>query len=279
MKRKDLIKYIKEEIINELTPAEQNAKNIKRANATKDITNLTKKLSIEKDPKHKQEVQADLVVAKEKLAAANSMTEIYLDEMANIVSKIKVQDAAKFALAKEVYSSGRTGALLDALSTAGEEGMTQKELGAALGLKNDSELNAIITNLRMAGVLTPKRDKLVKLEKGAKEEEPEIEEPETDGDDWESSESEDDWENEPEEEETSEEEPEEEETPEEEPVATTKASDDLGKWVDELAKLNAKKDDLVKKLKAKEITMDQYKEMIGNIPTQIKALQAKIDRI
>jgi hypothetical protein len=279
MKRKDLIKYIKEEIINELTPAEQNAKNIKRANATKDITNLTKKLSIEKDPKHKQEVQADLVVAKEKLAAANSMTEIYLDEMANIVSKIKVQDAAKFALAKEVYSSGRTGALLDALSTAGEEGMTQKELGAALGLKNDSELNAIITNLRMAGVLTPKRDKLVKPEKGAKEEEPEIEEPETDGDDWESSESEDDWENEPEEEETSEEEPEEEETPEEEPVATTKASDDLGKWVDELAKLNAKKDDLVKKLKAKEITMDQYKEMIGNIPTQIKALQAKIDRI
>jgi len=279
MKRKDLTAYIREEIINELTPAEQNAKNIKRANATKDITNLTKKLSIEKDPKHKQEVQADLVVAKEKLAAANSMTEIYLDEMANIASIVKIQDANKFALAKEIYTGGRTAAILSALEEVGDEGITPQALAEKIGAKASNEINLILNNLRAAGVISGKRDKLVKPEKGAKEEEPEIKEPETDGDDWESSESEDDWENEPEEEETSEEEPEEEETPEEEPVATTKASDDLGKWVDELAKLNAKKDDLVKKLKAKEITMDQYKEMIGNIPTQIKALQAKIDRI
>ena len=157
MKRKDLIKYIKEEIVGALSETTY---------AGKDSVP-----KIQKDPKFNT-LKAD--------AKTNAISDlksggyVELEEMANIVSKIKVQDAAKFALAKEVYSSGRTGALLDALSTAGEEGMTQKELGAALGLKNDSELNAIITNLRMAGVLTPKREKAVKPEKSAPEAEPEL---------------------------------------------------------------------------------------------------------
>jgi len=276
MKRKDLINYIKEEIVEVLSEdtiqytddrGEDNIANITPTSpeGVQSIDTLKKNQKIKK------------VINTTKNVKLKEMANVA--EMANIASIVKIQDANKFALAKEIYTGGRTAAILSALEEVGDEGITPQALAEKIGAKASNEINLILNNLRAAGVISGKRDKLVKPEKGAKEEEPEIEEPETDGDDWESSESEDDWENEPEEEETSEEEPEEEETPEEEPVATTKASDDLGKWVDELAKLNAKKDDLVKKLKAKEITMDQYKEMIGNIPTQIKALQAKIDRI
>jgi hypothetical protein len=161
MKRKDLIKYIKEEIVGALSE-----ESVAWSSSTKSQakTHIDKsKLSSDAKKQAKDEIDQN---------ASGLISNVA--EMANIVSKIKVQDAAKFALAKEVYSSGRTGALLDALSTAGEEGMTQKELGAALGLKNDSELNAIITNLRMAGVLTPKREKAVKPEKVTPEVEPEL---------------------------------------------------------------------------------------------------------
>jgi len=157
MKRKDLYNYIKEEIVEALSETTYAGKGA-----------IDK---IQKDPNFNT-LKSD--AKKNALADLNTGGDVELEEMANIVSKIKVQDPAKFALAKEVYSSGRTGALLDALSTAGEEGMTQKELGTALGLKNDSELNAVITNLRMAGVLTPKREKTAKPEKTSPEVEPEL---------------------------------------------------------------------------------------------------------
>lgn len=262
MKRKELKAYIREEIINELSPAEQNAKTIKKANATKDITDLTKKLSIEKDPKHKQEIQADLAVAKEKLATANNMTEADLDE-GRKAGAYKIGDAEKLATAKEIYTTGLYADILGAFEEAGEDGLTKKQLGEKLG-ESESSLTDILLNFKAAGILTG--GKLAAAVKGD-EEEAEVEEPETETPETED-EPTDDWENEPAEE----------ETPEEEPEITTKASDELGKYAEALAKLTAKKDDLVKKLKAKEITMDQYKEMISNIPQQIKALQAKIDR-
>jgi hypothetical protein len=254
MKRKDLYNYIKEEIIEALTEAGEK---------TAMVTTQSGKTSA---VDYKTSDELNRIKDNTDIKSIETGTGQKIKEMANIVSMIKIQDPAKFALAKEVYTSGRTGALLDALSTAGEEGMTQKELGAALGLKNDSELNSIINNLRIAGVLSPKREKIVKPEKPTPEVEPELptltpdEEPEEEPVDTYYKD-------------------EEEETPEEEPtITTTKATDNLSKWIDALAKLNAKKDELVKKLKAKEITMDQYKEMIGNIPTQIKALQSKIDK-
>jgi len=161
MKRKDLYNYIKEEIVGALSE-----ESVAWASDTKSKAKIQidkSKLSGDAKKQAKDEIDQN---------ASGLISNV--SEMANIVSKIKIQDPAKFALAKEVYSSGRTGALLDALSTAGEEGMTQKELGTALGLKNDSELNAVITNLRMAGVLTPKREKTAKPEKTSSEVEPEL---------------------------------------------------------------------------------------------------------
>lgn len=180
MKRKDLYNYIKEEIVGALTEVDLDKTSgsvvMKKGANPSDIKKLT-----------------------------SQGIDVELKELANVVSIIKIQDPAKFALAKEIYTSGRTGALLTALEAAGDEGMTQKALGAALGLKNDSELNPIISNLRTAGVLTPKREKAVKPEKTEPETEPELptlspeEEPEEEPiDTWEK--------------------PEEEETPEEEPT-------------------------------------------------------------
>ena len=157
MKRKDLYNYIKEEIVGALSETT--------------FVGKAAKQTIQQDPKWSA-LKSD--AKKNALADLDKGGDVELEEMANIVSKIKIQDPAKFSLAKEVYSSGRTGALLSALETAGEEGMTQKELGTALNLKNDSELNAVITNLRIAGVLTPKREKTVKPEKVAPEVEPEL---------------------------------------------------------------------------------------------------------
>jgi hypothetical protein len=157
MKRKDLYNYIKEEIVEALSETTY---------AGKDAVQ-----KIQKDPNFNS-LKPDAKI--NTISDLKAGGDVELEEMANIGSKIKIQDPAKFALAKEIYSSGRTGALLDALETAGEEGMTQKELGVALGLKNDSELNSVITNLRMAGVLTQKREKSIKPEKSSSETEPEL---------------------------------------------------------------------------------------------------------
>lgn len=269
MKRKELQEYIRQEIINELTPAEQNAKNIKKANATKDITDLTKKLSIEKDPKHRQEVQADLAVAKEKLAAANSMTEIDLDEMARKAGAYKIGNAEKFAMAKEIYTTGLYADILAAFEEAGENGLTKNQLGEKVG-ESSSSLTDTLLNFKAAGVLSG--GKLAAASKDDEEEEteepetPEVEEPETEEeptDDWEAPE-------------------EEEETSEEEPEITSKASNDLGKWAEELAGLKKQLKVIMDKYRdanGKISDIEKYKQEVGNIPQKIKALDAKLKSI
>jgi hypothetical protein len=44
-----------------------------------------------------------------------------------------------------------------------------------------------------------------------------------------------------------------------------------------LSQLLAKKDHLISKLKAGDISLDQYKAQIGNVPAQIKKIRAKAD--
>lgn len=265
MKRKDLTAYIRQEIINELsegaaTDAAKDAGASNPAAAAKTAVDAAKK-----DPKG----TATIVGPKgtKVIDKATPLEEDNLDEMARKAGSYR--PGSKFEEAKEIYATGLYADLLKAVEEAGENGVTQKELGSILSRGDGSSLNLILKNLRTVGILSGgPLAAAPKPEKGAKEEEPEdMEDVDIEDTDMEDTE-------EPE----TEEKPEEEETPEEEPVTTTKASDDLGKWADELAKLNAEKDDLLKKLKSKEITMDQYKEKIGNIPAQIKSLQAKIDR-
>jgi len=188
MKRKDLYNYIKEEIVSALTEVDLDkttgAVVMKKGSNPSDIKKLTS-----------QGIDVEL-------------KEEDLEEMANIPSKIKIQDRAKFALAKEIYTSGNTKKLLDALEAAGEDGLTQGELADAIDVKNSSVLNPIIVNLRTAGVLSPKREKAGKPEKVTPEEEPEL--PTLSPDEEPEEETTDDWEK-----------PEEEETPEEEPTAVS----------------------------------------------------------
>tara|TARA_R110000868_G_scaffold258350_2_gene515890 strand:+ start:768 stop:1454 length:687 start_codon:yes stop_codon:yes gene_type:complete len=190
MKRKDLYNYIKEEIVGALSETTYAG-----AGAVD---------KIQKDPKFNT-LKPDAKV--NTLGDLKKGGDVELEEMANIASAVKIQDPAKFALAKEIYTGGKTAAVLAAIEEAGDEGLTQKQLGEKLGIQNDSELNPIIANLRAAGVVTGKREKIVPSEKPTPEKtspevEPELPELEPD-----------------EEPIDSEEKPEEEETPEEEPTA------------------------------------------------------------
>lgn len=163
MKRKDLYKYIKEEIVEALSETTYAG-----AGAVD---------KIQKDPKFntlKPDAKTNAIGDLKKGG------DVELEEMANIASAIKIQDPAKFAIAKEIYTGGKTAAVLAAIEEAGDEGLTQKQLGEKLGIQNDSELNPIIANLRAAGVVTGKREKMVKPEKPTPEIEPEMPELEPD---------------------------------------------------------------------------------------------------
>jgi hypothetical protein len=152
MKRKDLYNYIKEEIVNELT----------NENVAIELTGTTGK-TIQSFPnlssanKFKSE--------NPNIKAIKQLEEDNLEEMSKIADIIKIQDPKKFALAKEIYTAGKTGALLLAVEKAGAEGITKTSLETALNFN----LSTIINSLRAAGVLTPKRDKIIKPEKPEKE--------------------------------------------------------------------------------------------------------------
>lgn len=145
MKRKDLYNYIREEIINELTPAEQNAKKIKIDNANRDITTLTTKLGTEKDPNIKKEVEADLIVAKEKLAKANT-----IKEMARKATGLK--PGKNFEDIRSIYIASIASKILDLIKDSGEDGITIGEIAQILN-KNTAQLNPLIRELTALGAI------------------------------------------------------------------------------------------------------------------------------
>ena len=147
MKRKDLYNYIKEEIVNELTI-------------------VTKSTSSDEIPNIAKAEKTDATSVKKAIDAAKaSGKDVNIAEMSTPADIIKIQDPKKFALAKEIYTAGKTGALLLAVEKAGDEGITKTSLETALNIN----LSIIINSLRAAGVLTPKRDKMIKPEKPEKE--------------------------------------------------------------------------------------------------------------
>jgi len=62
-------------------------------------------------------------------------------------------------------------------------------------------------------------------------------------------------------------------------IKPSKGTDALAKKQYQLATLLKRKDELVSKFKSNEISIDQYKQMIGNIPQHIKTLTADIERL
>jgi ribosomal protein S18 len=62
-------------------------------------------------------------------------------------------------------------------------------------------------------------------------------------------------------------------------IKPSKSTDNLAKKQYQLATLIKRKDELVSKFKSNEISIDQYKEMIGNTPQHIKTLTADIEKL
>ena len=251
MKRKDLHEYVRQVIINELSEAGTYAGN----KAVDDM---------KKDPDYNTLNSMAKADSEKKLKAGGSVTigEMDIDEMARKAGAFG--KGSKFDDAKSIYEKGLISYILKAIEELGENA-TPSNIETKIKEDNPGistgDVGNILRNFKAVDILSGgPLAAAPKPEKGAKEEEPEDEEPM----DMEEPETE--------------EEPEEEEAPEEEPTVVSKAASGLGADIEKLAQLNKQKDELVKKLKAKEITMDQYKEKIGDIPNQIKALQAKIDR-
>ena len=135
MKRKELYEFIREEIINELTETTYAGKG-----AVEKIT---------KDPKFNTlKADAKTNAIKDLNAGGDvELEESELEEMARIPNKIRLGDAAKIALAKELYGPETIEGRLIAAIEGSEGGLTQKELGAALGITIDSKLNPLIQKL------------------------------------------------------------------------------------------------------------------------------------
>jgi hypothetical protein len=159
MKRKDLYNYIREEIINELTT-------VTKSTETSEIPDIAK-----------AEKVATTTVSNAVKTAKSTGKDVNIAEMARKAGAYKIGDVTKFAEAKDLYSTGLYADILKAIEEVGEDGLTQKDLGAKLGKGDGSTLNAILNKFKAIGVLGGgKLAAAEKPSKAAPEEEPEAEE-------------------------------------------------------------------------------------------------------
>lgn len=151
MKRKELYQFVREEIINELKLTEDTIQytddkgqdTIANINPTspEGVKSIE---TLKKDPKTKKVINT---------TKDQKIKESELEEMARIPNKIRLGDAVKITLAKELYGPETIEGRLIAAIEGSEGGLTQKELGAALGITIDSKLNPLIQKLTFAQVL------------------------------------------------------------------------------------------------------------------------------
>lgn len=159
MKRKELYNYIKEEIVGALSETTYAGKGAVE--------------KIKKDPKFNT---LDAGAKTNTINDLNKGSDVELEEMARKAGGYKVGDTTKFAEAKDIYNKGLYAELLKFIEEAGEEGITQKELGIKLNKGDGSALNAILNKFKTVGVLGG--GKIARAEK-PETEEPETEEPDT----------------------------------------------------------------------------------------------------
>ena len=202
MKRTDLYNFIREEIINELTTNEN-------VTVTANSDPNAVKSALKSQGENNSQIATDAIkqakASGKPVTIATKVAEAEIEEMARIAAKIKIGDARKAELALKIYKNSNIAKLVDLVTSAGEEGITQEELAQALGLNTPSAINSDINLLVKAGALAkPKKEEPVASV------EPEVAAaPETEKDEWESEDAdevEDEWEK-SEEEESSPEEP------------------------------------------------------------------------
>jgi len=166
MKRKDLKAYIRTEIINELSLNESNTDTIMYGKDSNSKTKAIKQLKTTKtfkDLKPQEKIETEDNIKKDTDGGILTVqTESEIDE-ARKAGGYRIGDAGKFAEAKELYSKGLYADVLNAIESAGEDGITQKELGVKLGKNDSTSLNPILVKFKEIGVFGG--GKLAKAEK------------------------------------------------------------------------------------------------------------------
>ena len=142
MKRKELYNFIREEIVNELTETTYAGKGAVE--------------KIKKDPKFNT---LDTGAKTNAVNDLNKGGDVELEEMARKANTLKVGNQEKFEAAKDLYEGGWIANLLNFISEAGEEGISQKDLAEKLGKKDSANINPAIQELKMVGAIATTRVK------------------------------------------------------------------------------------------------------------------------
>jgi len=158
MKRNELYNFVREEIVNELKEAELD---IPTSSGTSDTATSDQKMQAQK---------ASASGSTVKYVKKGQIKEDDLEEMARKANTLKVGSQEKFTAAKDLYEGGWIANLLNFISEAGEEGISQKDLAEKLGKKDSANINPAIQELKMVGAIATTR---VKGEEAPEEEAPE----------------------------------------------------------------------------------------------------------
>ena len=161
MKRKELYEYIREEIINELTPTPVTPKNKPEV-----MRQIAKSQGLTGDQRAELNKNATP-------GATINLPESELEE-ARKANNLKVDNQEKFTAAKNLYSNSWIGELLNAVEEAGEEGISIKSLTEKVGKKASANINPLIQELKSIGAIASTR-----ITGEPEVVEPEVEEPET----------------------------------------------------------------------------------------------------
>lgn len=164
MKRKELYKYIRESIVNELT--EDATAMVTSKAGTKSVTY--------KNPSELDALKKDSNVSSITTTGGQKIKEAELEELASY-KFFRVADRAKFDALKDIYVGTVEARILDAIEASEEQGITQANLASTLGMVS-TIINPILKKFGSVNAITlPVSEKPGK----ATAEEPEVEEPET----------------------------------------------------------------------------------------------------
>jgi hypothetical protein len=142
MKRKDLYKYVRTEIINELTE-----------DATAMVTSKAGNKSVSyKNPIELDALKKDSNVSSITTTAGQKIKEGDIAELARKGSSIKA--GANFAAIKSAYAGSIIERILNKIEEAGDAGVTPKEIMVAVGIKAPSQLNPIMRELMELGAIS-----------------------------------------------------------------------------------------------------------------------------
>lgn len=150
MKRKDLYKYVRTEIINELTLSEDTVQYTdsqgKDSIANIDVNTPEGKKSIDTLKKASDIKTVINTKTNQKIKEGD------IAELARKGSSIKA--GANFAAIKSAYAGSIIERILNKIEEAGDAGVTPKEIMVAVGIKAPSQLNPIMRELMELGAIS-----------------------------------------------------------------------------------------------------------------------------